>query len=88
MNNELKINIAFILSLVAIVLTLFLFINSSFVQLQRATSALANVTIKANELERENIQLKQNINIFMGDLKAIKDKSDELKSMLKKYKVE
>ena len=88
MSDSLKINIAFILSLVAIVLTLFLFINSSFVQLQRTTSALANTTIKANELERENIQLKQNINIFMGDLKAIKDKSDELKSMLKKYKVE
>lgn len=83
-----KTNIAIGLSIIAILLSLFLFFNSSIVKLEQAKGTIANLSTRNITLERENNALKKNLSVFLNDIKSIEDKNDELKSILKKYKVE
>ncbi|MFX0184091.1 MAG: hypothetical protein ACFE95_13495 [Candidatus Hodarchaeota archaeon] len=81
-------NIAIILSIIAILLSLFVLANSNIVKLRLAKNTIANITTRNVGLEKENKILKRNLDIFLSDLRSIKDKNDELKAVLRKYRVE
>ena len=83
-----KANIAIVLSIIAILLSLFLFFNSNVVKLEQAKDTIANLSTSNVMLEKENIALKRNLTSFLNDIKSIENKNDELKSLLKKYRIE
>ena len=83
-----KANVAIGLAIISILLSLFLFFNSSFIKLEQAKNTIANLSTSNVVLEKENIALKRNLTSFLNDIKSIEDKNDELISILKKYRVE
>jgi Zn-dependent oligopeptidase len=59
--------------------------NQQLTELQQAKIVLADMTMHANQLEKQNIQLNQTLQSLVNDLKAIKEPGQELKAVMEKY---